>query len=117
MRNNVDELLDEEHWRVEAQAVINDVKMHVQNIKVSERLTSTNKVIYLNLTTLEGLRLCVELSASGFTIVGNRYDDVSNTNNEHFETPYSLLEYVSPRYRESFGLSLLNKLKDLKNQQ
>ncbi|EFN83206.1 GSK3-beta interaction protein [Harpegnathos saltator] len=117
MTDNVDGVLDEEQWQLEAQAVINDVKTHVRNIKVSERLINTNKVIYLNLTTLEGLRLCIELSASGFTIVGNRHDDTSNMGNEHFETPYSLLEYVSPRYRESFGLSLLNKLKEWKEQQ
>lgn len=117
MRDDVDGVLDEEHWRVEAQAVINDVKSHVRDIKVSKQLTSTTKVIYLNLTTLEGMQFCVELSASGFTIVGNRHDNTSNGNNVRFETPYSLLEYVSPRYRESFGYSLLNKLEELQNQQ
>lgn len=117
MRDDADGVLDEEQWRVEAQAVINDVKSHVRDIRVSERLTNTNKVIYLNLTTLEGLQFCVELSASGFTIVGNRHDDASNAGDERFETPYSLLEYVSPRYRQSFGYSLLNKLKELQDQQ
>lgn len=117
MYKSTDGMMDEEHWRVEAQAVINDVKMHVQDIAVSDRLTSTNKLIYLNLTTLEGLQFCVELSAAGFTIVGKQYDNLSNTDNQRFETPYSLLECVSPRYRESFGLSLLNKLKELKNKQ
>lgn len=111
-----DQLLDEEQWRVEAQAVINDVKKHVQDLKVSERLQNTNQVIYLNLTTLEGLRFCVELSASGFTIVGNRHDDTSNVGNERFETPYSLLDFISPQYRNSFGNSLLDKLKQLSEQ-
>lgn len=109
-----DRVLDEEQWRLEAQAVINDVKKHVQDLRVSERLISTNRVIYLNLTTLEDLRFCVELSAAGFAIVGNRHDDTSNSSDERFETPYSLLDFVSPRYRNSFGNSLLDKLKELK---
>lgn len=116
MRDDADGVLDEEQWRLEAQAVINDVKKHVQELKVSEQLISTNRAIYLNLITLEGLRFCVELSASGFAIVGNRHDDTSNTSNERFETPYSLLDFVSPRYRESFGNSLLDKLKKLQDQ-
>ncbi|XP_012233896.1 GSK3-beta interaction protein [Linepithema humile] len=114
---NRDRLLDKEQWRLEAQAVINDVRKHVQDLKVSERLQSTNQVIYLNLTTLEGLRFCVELSAAGFTIVGNRHDDTSNVGNECFETPYSLLDFISPQYRNSFGNSLLDKLKQLSEQQ
>lgn len=112
-----DRLLDEEQWRLEAQAVINDVRKHVQNLKVSERLQSTNQVIYLNLTTLEGLRFCVELSPVGFTIVGNQHDDTSNVGTERFETPYSLLDFISPQYRNSFGNSLLDKLKQLSEQQ
>jgi len=108
-----DRILDAEQWRLEAQAVINDVKRHVQDLRVSERLTNTNQVIYLNLITLEGLRFCVELSAAGFAIVGNRHDDTSNAGNEHFETPYGLLNFVSPQYRNSFGNALLDKLKEL----
>ncbi|XP_029174424.1 GSK3-beta interaction protein-like [Nylanderia fulva] len=108
-----DRVLDEKQWRLEAQAVINDVRKHVQDLRVSEQLISTNQVIYLNLTTLEGLRFCVELSAAGFAVVGNRHDDTSNLDNERFETPYSLLDFVSPRYRNSFGNLLLDKLKEL----
>lgn len=116
MRNDdvADRVLDAEQWRLEAQAVIDDVKEHVQDLRVSERLISTNQVIYLNLITLEGLRFCVELSTAGFAIVGNRHDDTSNAGNvERFETPYGLLDFVSPQYRNSFGNALLDKLKEL----
>ncbi|XP_039303752.1 GSK3-beta interaction protein isoform X2 [Solenopsis invicta] len=118
MRNDdeADRVLDAKQWRLEAQAVIDDVRKHVQDLKVSERLINTNQVIYLNLTTLEGLQFCVELSAAGFAIVGNRYDDTSNADNiERFETPYSLLDFVSPQYRNSFGNALLDKLKEIVN--
>lgn len=117
MWNNADEVLNEEQWRLEAQAVINDVRKHVQDLRVSERLVSTNRVVYLNLTTLEGLEFCVELSAAGFAIVGNRHDDRSNAVNERFETPYGLLDFVSPLYRDSFGNSLMDKLKKLSERQ
>lgn len=117
MRNDDDDdgdrVLDARQWRLEAQAVIDDVKNHVQDLRVSERLTSTSQVVYLNLITLEGLRFCVELSAAGFAVVGNRHDDVSNVGDERFETPYGLLDFVSPQYRNSFGNELLNKLKEL----
>lgn len=115
--DNADRVLDAEQWRLEAQAVIDDVRKHVQDLRVSERLISTNQVIYLNLITLEGLRFCVELSAAGFAIVGNRHDDTSNVGNERFETPYGLLDFVSPQYRNSFGNALLDKLKELSDQQ
>lgn len=116
MRDDDDRVLDAEQWRQEAQAVIDDVRKHVRDLRVSERLTSTNQVIYLNLITLEGLRFCVELSAAGFAIVGNRHDDTSNAGNERFETPYGLLDFVSPRYRDSFGNALLDKLKGLSDE-
>lgn len=118
MRDDADGVLDKEQWRLEAQAVINDVRKHVQDFRVSERLISTNQLIYLNLTTLEGLQFCVEMSAAGFTIIGNQHDDRSNMgDNQRFETPYSLLNFVSPQYRSSFGNLLLDKLKELNDQQ
>lgn len=110
-------VLDEEQWKFEARAVINDVKQHVTDMRVSEQLRSTNQAIYLNLVTLEGLKFCVELSSAGFTIVGNQHDDTSNRGGIHFETPYSLLDFVSPRYRDSFGNTLFDRLNELSNQQ
>lgn len=117
MQDDEDRVLDAEQWRLEAQAVINDVKKHVQDLRMSERLISTNQVVYLNLITLEGLRFCIELSAAGFAIVGNRHDDTSNAGNECFETPYGLLDFVSPQYKNSFGNALLDKLKKLSDKQ
>ncbi|XP_076288027.1 GSK3-beta interaction protein [Lasioglossum baleicum] len=116
MKEEEDKVLDKEQWKLEAQAVINDVKQHVADIKLSEKLRSTNQFIYLNLTTLEGRRFCIELSGAGFSIVGNQHDDTSNVGTEHFETPYSLLDFVSPLYRNSFGNSLLDKLQQLSDE-
>ncbi|KAG7198997.1 hypothetical protein KM043_013149 [Ampulex compressa] len=117
MEDTGDKVLDEEQWKLEAKAVINDVKQHVADIRVSEKLQNSNRYIYLNLTTLEGLKFCIKMSGAGFTIVANQHDAVSKTDNEYFETPYSLLDFISPQYRNSFGNSLLDKLKELSDQQ
>lgn len=111
------EELNKEQWKLEAQAIINDVKQHVTDIKISEKLRNNNQFFYLNLTTLEDLKFCIELSSAGFTIVGNEHDKISNRESEHFETPYSLLNFVSSRYRDSFGNSLVHKLKQLSDYQ
>lgn len=109
--------LDKDHWKLEAQTIINDVKQHVTDIKISEKLRNNNHFLYLNLITLEGLKFCIELSSAGFTIVGNEHDDTSKRESEHYETPYSLLNFVSSQYRDSFGNSLVHKLKQLSNSQ
>lgn len=117
MTDSVESTLDADQWRLEAQALINDVKSHVKDIRVSEKLDSSEKVIYLNVTTLEGQDFCVELSAAGLSIVGPRHDDISTKGDVFFETPYSLLDFISPKYRESFGNLLLTKLNALNGQE
>ncbi|PNF34867.1 hypothetical protein B7P43_G03725 [Cryptotermes secundus] len=109
-------LLNEEQWKTEAAAVIQDVQEHVQNIGISDNLRSTNQCIYLNITTVEGVQYCVELSASGFRIVGHAYDNKMEFSNRYFETPYALLNHISSSYKLSFGNSLLKKLEDMKPQ-
>ena len=110
-------VLEAEQWKIEAQAFINDVKNHVRNFSVSEKLQNTNSNIYLNLTTLEDLKFCVQLSAAGFFIVGHQHDDTSKKGGEYFETPYALLDFISPQYRNSFSKSLFDKLNKLSESQ
>ena len=57
----------------------------------------------------------MELSSSGFAIVSSEFHDLIEITGEeeelnYFETPYSLLDSISPAYRQSFGDSLLEKL-------
>ncbi|XP_042218521.1 GSK3-beta interaction protein-like [Homarus americanus] len=100
---------DQEEWHVEAVAVIQDVKDCVSQIHISS-LPSSNTTIYFNLTTKEDNTYCIELTASGFRIVGSKYDDNSQSSEEYFETPYALLDNISPLYRESFSSALAAKL-------
>ncbi|XP_011305867.1 GSK3-beta interaction protein isoform X2 [Fopius arisanus] len=117
MWHNEERVLDADQWRIEAQAIIDDVKAHVKDIRISEELQSTNSSIHLNLTTLENLKFCVHVSSEGFKITGNQHDTFTNTENEIYETPYGLLNSISPMYRESFGNSLMSKLNKLSQSQ
>lgn len=116
VENKEEVLLNEDQWRTEAVAVIQDIQEHVQNIGVSDKIQSTNQCIYLNLTTVEGKQYCVELSVNGFRTVGNTYDNKTEPSDRHFETPYALLNHVSPSYKTVFGNSLLKKLEDVQFQ-
>jgi hypothetical protein len=107
-------LLTGDQWKTEAAAVIQDIQEHVRNIVISDRIRSTNQCIYLNVTTVEGVQYCIELSSSGFRIAGHAYDDKTELSNRYFETPYALLNHISPSYTISFGNSLLKKLEDVK---
>ncbi|XP_044019678.1 GSK3-beta interaction protein, partial [Aphidius gifuensis] len=111
-----EQVLDAEQWKVEAQAIIEDVKHHLRDIQVSDKLKSTNTGIFLNLTTGEGSKYCVQVTKMGFKIVGMNYDSLEKINdNFNFETMSSLLDSMSPEYRQSFGNSLIDKLNKINN--
>jgi len=118
-------LAESKGWKEEAEAVIHDVKDQVKDIKISEKLQSTNSCIYLNITTVEDLKFTVELSPQGFVVVAKDvHDTISKTISEtpsedltYFETPYSLLDSVSPGYREAFGKSLASQLRKISQEQ
>lgn len=104
---------DLENWKLEGEAVINDIKNHVRDAAISKILECNIHRIYLNVTTLEGKRYCVELSANGFRIVGTNHDTINAATDTYFETPYSLLNTISPEFHSSFGNALLSKLNAL----
>lgn len=104
------------HWPDEAAAVINDVKSHVREIFISKSLPTTELEIYLNCETLESRKCTIRLSSEGFQIVGDAYDKVDHLNGYPYETPYALLNVVSPGYAESFGNKLSAALQDLQQQ-
>lgn len=101
-----------EGWKEEALAVIQDVQKFVQEIYISDQLESSSSQIYINLTTLEGRPFAIELTAQGFRIVGTSHNELSCPEHpeSYFETPYSLLESISPSYIQAFGNSLAQKL-------
>lgn len=98
------------HWPDEAAAVISDVKIHVREIVVSNVLPSTDLEIYLNCEILEAKKYTIRMSGDGFQIVSNTYDKIENSDGFPYETPYALLNEISPAYRTSFGNELTKAL-------
>ncbi|CAH2038095.1 unnamed protein product, partial [Iphiclides podalirius] len=106
-----DQVLDKETWPLEAEAALKDVRGHVREASVAEDYKSTNRRIYLRITTYEGEVLIVEMSADGFRVAAPpNSGTISDTK---YETLYALLDSVSNRYRQSFGEELTTKLRDL----
>lgn len=109
--NNCDEhVLSGEEWKVEALAVIHDVRDHVLEIHIADETINNDQLIHLNLTTKENQHYCIELTAQGFRVVGNNYNQTDVISEKYFETPYALLDQLSPMYRQAFGDSLVSKL-------
>ena len=55
---------------LEAEAAVAETAFGVRDIRIAEGLPFSETLAYLNLTTLEGEKLCVEISAAGFRPVG-----------------------------------------------
>ncbi|GBP63070.1 GSK3B-interacting protein [Eumeta japonica] len=99
-------------WPEEARAAIADVRQHVRGATVSEVLGADDAHVHINLTTLEGVPYCVEMSSAGFRVVGRSYDDtaLASSQTTFYETLYALLNTVSEAYKRSFGGELITKL-------
>lgn len=101
--------------RLEAEAVVNDVLFAVAEMYVSQSLNCASDVAYINVETREGNRYCLELTEAGLRVVGYTFDQVDeDLSTQYHETVYSLLDTLSPRYREAFGNALLQRLERLK---
>uniref|UniRef100_A0A8C7YJB6 Gsk3b interacting protein n=2 Tax=Oryzias sinensis TaxID=183150 RepID=A0A8C7YJB6_9TELE len=109
------ELGDVKDMRLEAEAVVNDVLFAVSEMHVSQNLGSASDVAYINVETKEGNRYCLELTEAGLRVVGHVFDQVDeDLSTQYHETIYSLLDTLSPGYREAFGNALLQRLEMLK---
>ncbi|XP_020862980.1 GSK3B-interacting protein [Phascolarctos cinereus] len=109
------ERTDVKDMRLEAEAVVNDVLFAVSNMFVSKSLPCSDDVAYINVETRERNKYCLELSEAGLRVVGYAFDQVDdNIQTPYHETIYSLLDTLSPAYREAFGNALLRRLEALK---
>ena len=64
----MDGALEENLLRIEAEDVMKDVRYAVKSAEISSRLPSSSLIVYINLTTKEDERYCVELSLQGFRV-------------------------------------------------
>ncbi|XP_055908540.1 uncharacterized protein LOC129943256 [Eupeodes corollae] len=112
------------NWTDEANAIIQDVNNHVNHIEVSKKLKSSATEIFLNLRTLENTEFCVRASGNGFQIVAEEFDknnytkpkDDEEEDEDIFETPYALLNKISPSYTKSFANQLRKQLEALERE-
>lgn len=115
--SQVEFLLDEAGWKSEAAGVIKDISSYVISVAVAENLPCSNSQIFLNLVTKENKNFTVALNPEGFKIVGFCLDTIDTDGETVYETPYSLLDNISPAYREAFGNHLTDKLLKLQKLQ
>uniref|UniRef100_UPI00398F61CE GSK3-beta interaction protein n=1 Tax=Pristiophorus japonicus TaxID=55135 RepID=UPI00398F61CE len=109
---------DVKDMRVEAEAVVNDVNFAVSHMAVSKSLPIGEDVAYINVETKERNRYCLELTEAGLRVVAYGFDQVDESlSMQYHETIYSLLDSLSPAYREAFGNALLQRLEALKEGQ
>ncbi|XP_059816460.1 GSK3-beta interaction protein isoform X1 [Hypanus sabinus] len=109
---------DVKDMRVEAEAVVNDVNFAVNHMAVSKMLPIREDVAFINVETKERNRYCLELTEAGLRVVAHGFDQVDESlSMQYHETIYSLLESLSPAYRDAFGNALLQRLEALKNAQ
>ncbi|XP_075874315.1 GSK3-beta interaction protein [Nelusetta ayraudi] len=106
---------DVKDMRLEAEAVVNDVLFAVSEMHVSQSLNCASDVAYINVEITEGNRFCLELTEAGLRVVGYAFNQVKDDlGTQYHETVYSLLDTLSPGYREAFGNALLQRLERLK---
>ncbi|XP_007942756.1 GSK3B-interacting protein [Orycteropus afer afer] len=105
---------DMKDMRLEAEAVVSDVLFAVNRMLVSTSLRCADDVAYINVETREGSTYCLELTEAGLRVVGYAFDQVDDClQTPYHETVYSLLDTLSPAYREAFGNALLQRLEAL----
>nr|CAD2189003.1 unnamed protein product [Meloidogyne enterolobii] len=107
---------------VEAFAAVGEVATFVKSISVSEILTRTPELLFLNLVTLENESYCIELTQKGWRICSDRLDCMYGDFRKlemhinYYETIYSLLDSLSKLYRDQFSSSLASKLGKLQEE-
>jgi len=103
-------LLDEQGWREEAKGVIKEIINFVKVFAVSDQLKASSTEIFLNLVTLEDSAFTIKLNERGFEVVGHSLDTNNTEGDRVYETPHSLLDNLSPGYRQAWGASLSQQL-------
>ncbi|CAL9686607.1 unnamed protein product [Knipowitschia caucasica] len=100
--------------RLEAEAIVSDVLFAVAQMHVSHGLNCALDVAYINVETRERNHYCLELTEAGLRVVGHAFDQVDeDLSTQYHETVYSLLDSLSPGYREAFANALLQRLERL----
>jgi ABC-type Na+ efflux pump permease subunit len=100
------------NFLAEAQLALDDLGDDIVAIKqLSSRLNNPRDVsiAYLNIKSNGDKKFCIELSPNGYRVVGQQFDDKSQTTGNYYES-LALLTNESKSYVDSFAKSLQQKL-------
>lgn len=106
------------NWLAEAQALIDDMKPFVEDIKVSTKRQSDNNRLFFDIVLLEKKELLVRMDSSGFTICDSKEESQGNEVNvdqKAYETINALLDDNSEKYRIAFSAALNRKIESLQD--
>lgn len=97
----------------EASLALNDLGDGLVAVKqLSDRLNNPKDLStgYINIRTKSDKSFCIELSQSGYRVVGYEFDNKNEVNDKYYESLQALLTNESKSYVDSFAQSLQEKL-------
>ena len=95
----------------EAHRVVDEIQFGVEQAYVSSKLVSNESIAFINIKTLEKEEWCIQLTASGYSIVAKTFDSVTQSDcDETYETVEALMIRISPKYMKLFNESVAAKL-------
>lgn len=101
------------NFLAEAQLALNDLGDDIVAVKqLSTHLNNPRDIAiaYLNIKSNADKKFCIELSQNGYRVVGQQFDDKSQTTGNYYESLQALLTNESKSYVDSFAKSLQQKL-------
>ncbi|KAL3090404.1 hypothetical protein niasHS_006856 [Heterodera schachtii] len=107
----------------DAFAAVREMAPYVKTIAISEILSRTPELIFLNIVTLENESYCVELTQRGWRVSSDRLDCMNGDIQKlemhvtYYDAIEQLLDSLSEQYRENFGAALSSKLAALQTEQ
>ncbi|TKR89131.1 hypothetical protein L596_013276 [Steinernema carpocapsae] len=102
---------------LEAVAAVHQLSFAVQQIAVSEILPRTSELLFINVTTMEGVPYCLELTMKGWRVCSLKNDCMQGDFTrielfiKYYDTVYDLMEELSPGYKNRFGEKLAQRLR------
>ena len=118
--DNEDEEQYDRSLSKEAERAVEQIRFGVTVAAVSQQLENSNTIAFINIETLEGEQLCIELTVSGYLIVGNSFDSLDVDVREEslkklnsFESIDALMLHVSPLYMKKFNKLVSERLVNL----
>uniref|UniRef100_A0A183BS59 DUF727 domain-containing protein n=1 Tax=Globodera pallida TaxID=36090 RepID=A0A183BS59_GLOPA len=107
----------------DAFSAISEMAPFVTTIAISELLSRTSELIFLNIVTLENESFCVELTQRGWRVCSDRLDCMNGDFHKldmhvvYYESINQLLDSLSQQYRDRFSAALASKLSALQTEQ